>query len=1099
MTSTEPETHTFKDALFVGLDPETLTEDPFFQKKLEIAIGASRHEKNWVTKPLTRAEFIASLVEFTEGEKDGLCITQGPLVNGQRIAKNVIANHIIMLDCDTGESLESIERKVRDAGLFAVLWTTYSHMKRITEIPEDRLVKLARDLRTPMPNVEDEQAELCDLARTYLESKKYHKPILSSIHRVDKEHREGGIKFIVHHDPMPRARIMMFLKEPYVFATAKASQSLAIQDWKEAYAGVAEMLGVDYDQSCVDPSRLMYTPRIAPGEGTPYERGHDIIIIAGTALDLDTVPRIKKGARSASTHQSPLQAALGAAGISGQQHDDDTGEHKSFPSWLYKFLKQYGDEFDIVGFVNAYASEDIKSDNGEKVELTCPNEDRHTEQKADDRAFMVRSGEGGFWAGCQHATCKTDSNEDRAWWLLKLCEKYGIGYEELLTYCPTADAEQTAQIEREAETKDSVEDAITGLTSLGSTATADQITEVITGISYLSDQARRTELLKRVRDVTRWSLEDLRPILREQLAKREMENAAQREILFDATPVPANPEDAAVIWLHWDQMDQNRCAFARFEKLNKENPKMYRRTEGDVVTVVNNTKAGVRISELPSIGDTIGTVLSDFGIRFITTDDEGGENERPAPKYVISYIRGKLHEMVLPELEKVTKVPVFSSDGVLITQKGYNPHTQCYYDPGDQEFYDVPEIVTEEDVDAAVNILDEPKRDFPFSDTFTGADPQPIRSDKKDEDGFPLPNYERGKGSRANYDAMIIQPFVRAMIPGPCPQYHIDKPAVGTGAGYLVDVAWIIAEGGDRAEVKTLPHDNGMIKSMITSGLRGGKSILFLDNVQDQVNSPDLAAALTAGSWSDRLFRTHDEVIIPIKCTWIMAGNRIQFNRDMMRRNVPIYLNAETPNPSSDRPVTFYKHQMLHEYVRKHRKDLVWAIHVLVKNWIQKGRPVPKKSSIMQSFNDYSVVLGGILEAAKIEGFLSNRDAYMEARDEEGQKGEALIRRIWQKYGEDEKSIKDWIEACATEGEGGLSIFNNSKGQDIILDTTLGLDTVTSTRMNGMMQQLGAYVQKECANSTYAVDDATKVIVQAWRGSNKTWSYQLKKVSTQNV
>lgn len=1079
------DTYLYEDAQFVGVHPDALGTDPFFTKELEIAVGANRHEKNWRTVPMTRGKLVHDLITFKRGPKDGACITQGPLINGQRIAKNVIANHIIMLDCDTGESLASLERKVLDAGLFAVLWTTYSHMKAITEIPEDRLVKLARDIRVPMPNVEDEQPELCALAEKYLASKKYNTAILASITRIDKQHREGGIKYVVHHDPMPRARIMMFLKDPYIFATAKATQAQAIQDWKEAYAGVAEMLGVDYDQSCVDPSRLMYTPRLPHDIDDFVEAGHDILVIGGNALDLDTVPRIKKGERYTATDQNPLVAAADNVGVSGDAR-------KAYPQWLLKFLKKHGDDFDIIGFCEAY--DELLSNNGEKAELTCPNEERHTEQKADDRAFCVMNSEGGFWAGCQHATCKEDSGGDRAWWLQKLCEKYGVGYDDLLSYCPTADAEQTAQIEREAETKDSVEDAITGLTSLGSTATADQITEVITGISYLSDQARRTELLKRVRDVTRWSLEDLRPILREQLAKREMENAAQREILFDATPVPANPEDASIIWLHWQQPDQCRCAFARFQKLNLTSPTLYRRPEGGVVSVVNNTKAGVRIAELPNISDTIGTTLSDFGIRFVGATEEGEEVEKNAPAYVISYIRGKLHEMKLPELEKVTKVPVFSKEGILITEKGYNPHTLCFYDPGDEEFYAVPDVITDADVDAAVSIIDEPKRDFPFSDKFNEYDPEPIRDGKVDDEGFPLPNYKRGAGSRANYDAMVMQPFVRAMIAGPCPQYHIDKPAVGTGAGYLVDVAWIIAEGGERAEVKTLPHDDNMIKSMITSGLRGGKSILFLDNVQDQVNSPDLAAALTAGTWSDRLFRTHDEVIIPIKCTWVMAGNRIKFNRDMMRRNVPIYLNAEMANPASDRPVEFYKHKMLHEYVRQCRKDLVWAIHVLVKNWVQKGCPVPVKSPIMQSFNDYSIVLGGVLEAAGIEGFLSNRPAYMEARNEDESAGTGLIRRIWKKHEDNARTIKEWLEACAPDGSSGIAAFAGGN-KDFEIDQTLGLDMITSQKYNGMLQQLSGYVRDNCLGGTYQVDDeGGKVIVEAKQNRNKVWEYTLKRL-----
>lgn len=428
-----------RDAELIGLNADDLAADPFWQTSLEIAIGANRQEKNWRTLPQTRGELVASLTEFQRGEKDGLCITQGPLVNGQRIAKNVIANHIIMLDCDTGESLDSLLSKVRARGYAAVIWTTYSHMKPQTTIAEDRLVKLARDNNAPMP---DNQGGLVELARQYLASKKYVTNILDSISAVERVHDAGGVKFVVTHAPMTRARVLLFLEESYVFATAKATQALAIQDWKQLYSGVAELLGVDYDQSCVDPSRLMYTPRIAKdGAGrTPYEQGHEIIVLAGKALDLDAVPRINARAKPASAFED----AMRGAGIGGG--NSRSGAFKT-PD-IFRAVK-YPD-LDIVGLCNAVAADDVLSDTGDKLELVCPNEDRHTEQKADDRAFMVRSDGETWWAGCQHATCKADSGEDRLWYLDKLCEKYGLTADDVLTYSATAVAEIDAKAEAEA-------------------------------------------------------------------------------------------------------------------------------------------------------------------------------------------------------------------------------------------------------------------------------------------------------------------------------------------------------------------------------------------------------------------------------------------------------------------------------------------------------------------------------------------------------------------------------------------------------------------------------------------------------------------------
>ena len=278
--------------------------------------------------------------------------------------------------------------------------------------------------------------------------------------------------------------------------------------------------------------------------------------------------------------------------------------------------------------------------------------------------------------------------------------------------------------------------------------------------------------------------------------------------------------------------------------------------------------------------------------------------------------------------------------------------------------------------------------------------------------------------------------------------------------------------------MKTLPHDDGMIKSMITSGLRGGKSILFLDNVQEQVNSPDLAAALTAGSWSDRLFRTHDEVVIPIRCTWIMAGNRIKFNRDMMRRNVPIFMNAETPNPASDRPVTFYKHQQLHKYVQDNRAKLVWAIHVLVKNWVQKGMPPPVKSPIMQSFNEWSIVLGGILETAGIPGFLSNIQMYLTSRNDDTTVANNFAERVWKKFGEDLQRAVDILSACEVEGgSGGLLSLN--KGNEINLDPALDLP-IQPRSATVMARDLAKFINEQLLGATTVVHSAESPIRVTW-------------------
>lgn len=1081
--------HEYKDAIIVGATFDELNALPFYNKQIEIGVGRFKEDKALGTLRMTRGKLLDALCEFERGDKDGHCLLQGPVIDGRRLAKNSIANHIMMLDCDTGTPIALLEKKVRDRGLAAVIWTTYSHMKATSTFPEDMIVSHARAMKLPL-----DDAHLSIIVMDYLATKRYEPEIINSVGRIDKEHVSGGVKYIVHHAPMPRARILFWLKEPYVFATAKATQSLAIQDWKEAYAGVAEMLGVDYDASCVDPSRLMYFPRLPPSVKDAVQEGYDVVVIPGNELDLDIIPRIKKGQRYTEDDQNELQKALMAHGVAAGGADE---RGHLLPNWLLRFAKKHGDDLEIVDLMATV--EDPLSQTSDKAEFVCPNEDRHTEQKQDDRAFCVWNASGrdnGFDARCQHATCKEDSKGDRLWWLWKLCEKYGWDEDHLLEFCPNARAEHVEDAERVAEAEDNIEAALTAATVVEGRATAEAVSEACRWIAEIPDAAHGEELFGRLAEVSGWSRTALRPVLTQHKAALRADRASQADELRSAAQVPNDKASSSVIWMHWPIPDQCQCAFKRFELLNNKVPTLFRKPEGGYVIVENNTTHGVRITDVSrDLGAQLQFIMMEFGIRFVGVSEEGIEGDKPVPGYVLTHFLGGMSRMNVPELEKVNRVPVFSKEGHLITEPGYNPHLRMWYDPGDTKFIPLPETVTDEDVETAAAILDEPKRDFPFSDAFYSVDPEPLRIDGDvDDEGFPLPNYKRGAGSRANYDAMVIQPFVRNLINGPTPQYHIDKSAVGTGAGFLVDVAWIIAEGGSRAEVKTIPHDNHHIKAMITSSLREGKSILFLDNIQDQVDSPDLAAALTAGTWSDRIFGKHENVTIPIRCVWVMAGNRIGFNRDMMRRNVPIFMNAETPNPAADRPVTFYKYQNLHDYVVENRTKLVWAIHVLVKNWLQKGRPRPVKSPVLQSFNDYSHVLGGILEAAGIPGFLSNISAYLDARNVEESEDSGLVRRVWEKHQDSPQFMSEWLAACEPSGKSGISAMAGS-GAEYTLDPALGLTMITSRTRVGAIQQLSKYWNEKLVGATFKVDDeGTLVTATRHRNRENVWTYTLERV-----
>lgn len=1026
--------------------------DAILDMPISVAFGEGRTEREWRPWSGNVEDLIITLSTFQRGPKDGACFTQGPLVGEQRVAKNARAAYVLMLDCDTGENLDAIHKRIADKGLFAIMWTTHSHMKDTSTIAEARLQKFARDVRTSLA-----PDNLVALSKSYLrDTAKLADGIADSITRVERRHAEGGIQYVVHHAPMPRSRVLLVLSEPYVFASAAATQNEAITRWKQLYAGVAvSILSVGWDQSCVDPSRLMYTPRIPPGAVIGPGQ-HEIRIIAGSALNLNDVAPIRTDARRVGT------AVTGGA---ANAFTDAAPETVSYATKnIRRFMGAHKNDFEIVSWLESVGAEFL-SLGVDKAELECPNVDGHTEQRADDRAFMVSNASGGlhgFHAGCLHSTCKGESGGDRAWYLDKLCAKYGVeDAMELAPYCSGTEADNTEL--------QSITDAMRATDERAPPALINAAIDIIAAIP---DRTERTTRMRELVESSHWPMSDLRPILRDRQDAQvnEVQTGAAAEPSLDAL------DDVDVIWAHWGTSAKRLATKHQIIKRNASDPTVFKHAEGTYV-YLTETPDGLRGRAFdPTSRSRWDWLTTRLEVHFKRVDDTGIErDEEGTPASLLSYLAGDPH-YPFPPLQRVVRTPIFGADGSRLVDRGYHKNTGVYFDPPEGvEFFSVAEIPTEDDVENAKAYLFDIIRDFPFSDVFDGSDPAPIRGEDVDEDGDPLPNLDRGRGSRANAIAMFLQPFIRDMIQGPCPSYHIDKPERGTGAGYLVDTAWSIFEGGPRAHVQTLSHTNEETKKSLTAFLRSGVSTLFLDNIQHKVENADLAAALTAGTWTDRVLGSSDTVTIPIRCTWIMAGNRVAFSEDMMRRNIPIFLDAATNNPSMDRTEAYYKHNPLHEVLLERRLEHVWACHTLVQNWIAKGRP--RGPVALQSFTEWAHVLGGILHAAGIEGFLSNRAAYLENRNEDQDTASNVARRVWLKYRDKEVTIAEVFDALQPTGLGGFG------KQEESIDPSLGL-LLNGRDKAGLLRSLGTVLSREYVGKTLILDPATG-LTGSWKKRRK--------------
>jgi len=335
-------------------------------------------------------------------------------------------------------------------------------------------------------------------------------------------------------------------------------------------------------------------------------------------------------------------------------------------------------------------------------------------------------------------------------------------------------------------------------------------------------------------------------------------------------------------------------------------------------------------------------------------------------------------ELPFPILTTFTEVPIFDAAGTLIKTPGYHTASGIYYSPIKNLIIpEIPENPTKDFVDNAKElIMEELLGDFPFA----------TQSD------------------HVNAVALMLLPFVRSMITGPTPLHLIEASTQGSGKGLLSEILMYSAIG-NTFKVSTLPKDEDELRKNITSTLAEGYPVVCFDNVYS-LTSGILAAALTAEIWDDRLLGKNEKVFYPIRCVWIATSNNAIVSTDIARRTIRIRLIPSSEKPWLRKPEEF-RHPDLKIWVDKHRSDIIWAILILVKNWLAKGQPQSTKIISLGKYESWSKVIGGILEAAGIDGFMANILDLYEASDMESEVWRRFVRIWWEEFGSLPVGIKE--------------------------------------------------------------------------------------------
>ena len=333
----------------------------------------------------------------------------------------------------------------------------------------------------------------------------------------------------------------------------------------------------------------------------------------------------------------------------------------------------------------------------------------------------------------------------------------------------------------------------------------------------------------------------------------------------------------------------------------------------------------------------------------------------PWPRLVNQLLhRGQWPE--LPSLRAVSKTPCYSPSWDLMRQRGYHEQAQLFLDLDLLETTTVKREPTPQDVRRARSLIDELLKDFPF-----------------DNDS-----------SRTHAISLGLLPFVRSAIRGPTPLHLISAPTPGTGKSLLITALGTIATGESPAAIAEARDDEEWRKR-ITAMLIEAPPIIALDNLNLKLHSGALSAALTTPVWSDRILGKSETIELPNRSIWIATANNPQLSTEIARRCVLTRLDARCERPHM-RASNEFTHPDLIDWINEHRPQLVNAFLTLVQNWLAQGRP--RGTQVLGSFSEWAHTVGGILEAAGIEGFLGNlADFYAEA-DKETNEWRALV-DVW--------------------------------------------------------------------------------------------------------
>lgn len=329
-------------------------------------------------------------------DKAGASIVLGSSIGGARKAKAMDTMFAMGLDIDSGAKLDDVLDTLEELGLLCFVYTSYNHGKSGIELKRDEVLRKMQIKRDPTVQ------EVRQFLREHDKNRYEESFIAACTIKEQKSQTSEGVKIVLDTPPLEKFRLIFPLAEPVKIIDLAETHQEALDLWEDKITGLARnVLGVHFDTSCTDPSRLFYTARHPKGNDDWYAA-----VLQGKPLSFEEIEPFKKSAYT-SKHE------VNAFTMAGGEDEEDRPPQCYTPSGknLNDWHRTAKDRLMMADLLETLCPDKIRVAGGEAqghVHIECPFEHEHTSEGGTaTMAINCIDSQNEYWTWfCHHDACQ---------------------------------------------------------------------------------------------------------------------------------------------------------------------------------------------------------------------------------------------------------------------------------------------------------------------------------------------------------------------------------------------------------------------------------------------------------------------------------------------------------------------------------------------------------------------------------------------------------------------------------------------------------------------------------------------------------------------